>query len=68
MAEQEDSQEKSQFTSSGENEKESPMEGASGSWADESLDPAEAPIADILTNLMNHGTRFKSVSHWSRTA
>lgn len=67
MADQEDSQEISQFTSSGENEKESPMEGASGSWADESSDPAEAPIADILTNLMNHGTRFKSVSHWNKT-
>lgn len=68
MADQEDSQEISQFTSSGENEKESPMEGASGSWADESSDPAEVPIPDILTNLMNHGTRFKNVSYWSETA
>lgn len=66
----------SQFTSTGENgndtqhENEGPMEdGATGSWADDTPDPPEGiPIPDVLNNLINHGTRFKPVAQWSKTA
>lgn len=60
----------SQFTSSGEvGEKEGATEeGATGTWADESPDPSVGvPIPDALSNLINHGTRFKCVSYWSQT-
>ena len=49
----------------------SPMEeGATGSWADEgSGSPEEGVwIPDVLSHLINHGTHFKSVSQWSKTA
>ena len=39
---------------------------ATGSWADQT--PEGVPIPDILSNLINHGTRFKSVAHWSKTS
>ena len=68
MGSQEESPDVTQFTSTGENE--GPMEeGPTSSWADEtSHSPKEGiPIPDILTNLINHGKCFKSVSHRSKT-
>ena len=65
----------SQFTSSGENgnEKESRDENeeddACGTWAEDTPDsPGGIPVPDVLANLINHGTRFKPVSHWSSIA
>lgn len=66
----------SQFTSSGEtdngnqNENEGPMDGATGTWADDTTVSHEEGVAvpDILRNLIDHGTRFKPVEQWSKTA
>lgn len=71
MASQESNIEISQFTNSGENANESQMEeGARGSWADKSPgSPADGlPVPDALSHLINHGVRFKSISHWRQTA
>ena len=46
------------------------MEGATGTVADEVCQSQDdsVPVPDVLTNLVNHGVKFKSVSHWSKTA
>lgn len=66
----------SQFTSLGEtengnqNENEGPMDGVTGTWADDTPVSHEegVPVPDILRNLIDHGTRFKPVEQWSKTA
>ena len=75
MASQEESENISQFTSSGETriekEKESRDEigeGACFTWANDKPDPPSIPVPDVLANLINNGTRFKPVSHWSSTS
>lgn len=58
-----------QFTSSGENE--DSMDGATGTLVDEtsrSRDDSGVPVPDVLSHLINHGVKFKTVSHWSKTA
>ena len=58
----------SQFTSSG--EKEDSMEDVAGAVTDETPGSRDdgVPIPDVLSHLVNHGIKFKSVSHWSKTA
>ena len=70
MASQESSVEIGEFTTSGETNNDTPMDGACGSRADKtSGSPEESvPVPEALTHLINHGVRFKSVHHWSQTA
>ena len=58
-----------EFTSSRENK--DSMKSATGTLADEtprSPDDSGIPVPDVLAHLANHGVKFKSVSHWSKTA
>ena len=70
MASQESSVEIGEFTTSGETISETPMEAAHGSWTDETPGSPEdsVPVPEALSHLINHGVRFKSVQHWSKTA
>ena len=59
----------SQFSSSAENE--APIDdSAAGSWAEQTSGAKDDGVAipDALQHLINHGARFKSVTHWTRTA
>ena len=59
----------SEFTSSGEIE--DTTAGASGTVMDETPRSGSGngvPVPDALAHLFNHGVKFKSVSHWSKTA